>query len=124
MKIDLEKLGLQRRHADYIVIAGDTVVIVEETSRAKIEDIDKLVETVEALHSGELRHLCGNPSKIIAVLHASREVDPMISRILRARSKKSIVYRVANCKDQLRAVLSESGPQLGDDRESSLHLVS
>jgi len=48
MKIDLEKLGLQRRHADYIVIAGDTVVIVEETSRAKIEDIDKLVETVEA----------------------------------------------------------------------------
>ena len=112
MKIDLEKLGLQWRHADYIIVAGDTVVVVEETSRAKPEDVDKLRETIEALRSGKLQHLCGNPSKVIAILHASREVDAMIAKYLGALSKKTTIYRIANCNNQLRMILDESGVQL------------
>jgi len=99
VKIDLEKLGLQWRHADYIIVARDMVAVVEETSRAKPEDIDKLKETVEALRRGELQQLCGNPSRVIAILHASREVDAMIARDLRARNERATVYCIANCNN-------------------------
>jgi len=112
VKIDLKKLGLQWRHTDYIIVARDTVVVVEETSRAKPDDVDKLRETVEALRRGELQHLCSNPSRVIAVLHASREVDAMIAKYLRAQSRKATVYRIANCDNQLRMILDESGVQL------------
>jgi len=112
VKIDLEKLGLQWKHADYIIVAGDTVVVVEETSRAKPEDVDKLRETIEALRSGKLQQLCGNPRKVIAVLHASRGVDPMVTKYLGTQIKKTAIYHIANCNDQLKKKLEESRVQL------------
>jgi len=85
---------------------------VEEISRAKPEDVDKLEKTVEALRRGELQQLCGNPNRVIAVLHASREVDAMIAKYLGTLSKKTTIYRIANCNNQLRIILDESGVQL------------
>ena len=119
IKIDLEELvhriGWTEKHADYLLITQNTIVIVEETSRAKTDDIKKLNKIVEALIHGPLKdHLpihC-NPSKIIAIVHVQRRVDPMISKIIGSRTRKSIVYRTAKCRQDLGIILHEHKVQL------------
>ena len=114
VRIDLEKLarrlGWSEKHADYLLAARNTVVIVEETSRAKLDDIEKLDKTVEALLKGLLKNVLPancNPSKIVAVVHAKRGIDPMIPRIIRSRTKRNTVYRTANCSQRLKRILEE-----------------
>ena len=121
IKIDLEKLvyrmGWTEKHADYLLLFRNAIVIVEETSRVKIDDIKKLDKTVEALLHGPLKNYIEsytsilNPSKIIAVVHAQR-VDSMIVRIIRSRTRKSIAYYTANCNQHLRRILHEHKVQL------------
>lgn len=113
VRIDLEKLarriGWTGKRADYLLATRNAVVVVEETSRAKIDDVEKLDKTVEAILRGPLKnHLPAhcNPSKIIAVVHAQR-VDPMIARIVRSRTGKAAVYRTASCDQHLGRILCE-----------------
>jgi len=112
-RIDLEKLvhriGWTEKHADYLLVSQNAVVIVEETSRAKIDDIKKLEKTVEAILHGPLKDCLPehcNPSKIIAVIHAQR-VDTMIVRIVRKLTRKAIAYRIANCDHHLQRIIYE-----------------
>jgi len=110
-RIDLEKLNIPWRHADYIIDAGNTVIVVEETSRAKIEDIEKLENTINAILEGSIK-LSGNPEKIVAIIHFDRGMDPMIPRILRSRNRSErslryVLYRSAGCNKELHMLLSE-----------------
>jgi len=112
-RVDLEGLGLPWKHADYIIDAHSTAIIVEETSSARIEDVEKLENTVEAVVEGRIR-LGGNPEKIVAVIHFERRLDPMIPKILRSKSgtrtgSKRALYRTAGCDRELRMLLSEYG---------------
>jgi hypothetical protein len=45
-QVNLEKLGLSFKHADYLINCEDLLVVIEETSVAKLEDINKLEETI------------------------------------------------------------------------------
>jgi len=110
-RVDLEGLGLPWKHADYIIDAHSTAIIVEETSSARIEDVEKLENTVRAILEGGIR-LSGDPEKIVAVIHG--DLDSMIARILRSRSgtrmgSKRVLYRTAGCDRELRMLLSEYG---------------
>jgi len=112
-RIDLEGLGLPWKHADYIIDAHGTAIVVEETSAAKIEDVEKLENTVRAILEGRIG-LSSDPERIVAVIHFGRKLDPMIARILRSRSgarmgSKRVLYRTAGCDKELHMLLSEYG---------------
>ena len=116
MRIDLEELAKKEkwkwRHADYLLVDScrSIVVVVEETSRAKIDDVEKLSITIEAIRQGRVRQLpSSSPSRVVAVIHAERRVDSMIYRLLVTRSRRGVVYRVASCKSGLEGVLREHG---------------
>jgi hypothetical protein len=88
LEIDLDdlyrSLNISYKHADRIIIKDPYIVVVEETSRAKIDDVEKLVATVEQIRSNEsLRRVLNiddiDKVRIIVLLH-SREIDPMIAR--------------------------------------------
>ncbi|MHB9302307.1 hypothetical protein [Thermofilum pendens] len=117
MKIDLEELARavnwRGKRADYLLVGEGAVAVVEETERAKIDDVRKLESTVEALLRGPLAAavpgLC-NPFRIVAVLHSKRGVDSMVYRELMSQTRKrGVVYRAANCQQQLERVLREHG---------------
>jgi len=92
-------------------MTGNTVIVVEETSKAKIEDIEKLENTVNAILEGGIK-LSGDPEKIIAIIHFDRGMDPMIPRILRSRNRternlRYVLYRTASCNKELHMLLNE-----------------
>ena len=112
-KIDLEKLthdiGWTEKHADYILITQDTIAIIEETKAAKIDDIKKLEKTIEAIKNGPLKnHIPTQPTRIIAIIHAERKIDPMIPKIIRKPMRKNIAYYSIKC-NQLERVLNQYG---------------
>ncbi|RLF21311.1 MAG: hypothetical protein DRN15_11430 [Thermoprotei archaeon] len=114
-KIDLEQPAKEmkwtEKHADYLLIVEDTIVIVEETSRAKINDIEKLESTIKAILQGPLKkrlrkHLTSTFKRIIAIIHAKRGIDSMIARCLMARTRRNRIFSSASCNQHLRALLN------------------
>jgi len=87
------------------------IVDEEKISKAKIKDIEKLENTINAILEGSLK-LSGNLEKIVAIIHFNREMVPMIPRILvsRNRTEKSsryVLYRTANRNKELHMLLNE-----------------
>jgi hypothetical protein len=107
-QVNLEKIGLSFKHADYLIDCEDLLVVIEETSVAKLEDINKLEETIN--------WLCENrksASNYIGIIHRSKAADPHLPKLLNAkmqslqRQKKPIIYKIATCNENLRYLLSE-----------------
>jgi hypothetical protein len=107
-QVNLEKLGLSFEHADYLLDCEDLLVIVEETSVAKLKDIDKLEETINWL-----RENCRPASNYIGIIHHSKASDPYLAKLLNTkmqrlqRQKKPIIYKIATCNENLRYLLSK-----------------
>lgn len=104
LEIDLDdlyrSLNISYKHADRIIIKDPYIVVVEETSRAKIDDVEKLVATVEQIRSNDsLRRVLNiddiDKVRIIVLLH-SREIDPMIARKLSYDAKRCGVSPVTS----------------------------
>ena len=79
IKVDLKKIAKEiewgEAHADYLIISREALVIIEETSRAKPEDIRKLDNTIKSILNHRLNNyinLRNIPEKIIAVIHANQ----------------------------------------------------
>ena len=109
-QIDLEKLSLKFKHADYVIDCGDLIVVVEETSRCKLDDLNKIDETIEQLYAHRKpRDNLG----FVGIIHCSRRVDPQLVKILSTRMqssrrrKRRVTYKTANCEDRLRHILSD-----------------
>jgi len=104
-RIDLEKLNLDFKHADYMFDCGDLVVVVEVTSRSKLEDVDKLDNTIRWLYNQ--RESRGH-SNFVGILHCFREVSPHVSKSLSARMQRArkhgmrVTYKTASCEDHLK----------------------
>lgn len=104
-----------RKHADRAIVTGKAVIFVEETSRARIDDVYKLAETVKALKEDqELKNALklGNTLsnlKVIVVLH-SPHVDSMISKKLEHEMKKLYAIPLtAPCDRDLKNKLKSLG---------------
>ncbi|MFZ8823441.1 MAG: hypothetical protein ACO2O0_04740 [Desulfurococcales archaeon] len=104
LEIDLDNLyrslNISYKHADRIVIKDPYIVVAEETSRAKIDDAEKLVATVEQIRNNDsLRRVLNiddiDKVRIIVLLH-SREIDPMIARKLSYDAKRCGVSLVTS----------------------------
>ena len=111
------------KHADEVIIADDRVFIVERTGRAKLEDIRKLIETIncimdnDRLQSELLRRSSIKGITMIVIIHSPRRIDSEVidklrcdasnlNRSLRSRGVSVRISRRASCYEDLRVIVS------------------
>jgi hypothetical protein len=116
---DLDKiygsLKINRKHVDKVIICADkkqVVILVEETSRAKIDDVEKIEETADEIrNNNKLQNALGiNPGEcniFFGIIHATREVHPMIGKRLGASRKYGIYGFSVNCNKELESKKNE-----------------
>jgi len=111
-RIDLEELNLPFKHVDYLVDCGDLVVLVEETKRSKLEDLDKMEETINWLRS---RFRPQGSYKILGIVHHGRGADPQLAKALITMTQRSrrqglpVIYEPAGCDENLENIFSRHG---------------
>jgi hypothetical protein len=81
---------------------GNIIVLVEETSRSKLEDLEKIDNTIEWLQ----RSRAQSNLKIVALVHHGRSADVNLVKALEARmssrrGEQTVIYDVANCEEGL-----------------------
>ena len=91
-----EFFKISKRHADraYVLRNKNIIILIEETSRAKNEDIDKLVETIQTVREDErflnifqLKDTLGK-IKFILTLHARKGLRSELAKHLAYKSRK------------------------------------
>jgi hypothetical protein len=104
-QVNLEELNLQFKHVDLMLECDNTIILVEETERSKLEDLEKIDNTVEWLR----RSRAQSNLKIVAFVHHGRSADVNLVKALNARmpskrrrKEQTVIYDVANCKEDLR----------------------
>jgi hypothetical protein len=109
-EVNLDELGLRQKHADWLLVCGNTVIVVEETEHARLDDVEQLDQTLESCRSGELQRVVrervsDEPVSYYGVLHA-RSVSSMVVRALRARSRrKRVPIECASCDEEVARVI-------------------
>jgi hypothetical protein len=101
-QVNLEEFNLRFKHVDLMLECGNTIVLVEKTERSKLEDLEKIDNTVEWLQ----RSRAQSNLKIAAFVHHGRSADVYLVKALNARMssrrrKQTDIYDVANCKEDL-----------------------
>jgi hypothetical protein len=103
-EVDLDRLQLQFKHADKLLICGNIIFVIEETSNPKIDDARKIVETIEWLIAGGIDYVMGDrkPSRYHGIVHAKGRVDNPVYRVLVFEAPKIVrpIY-VVKCSEAL-----------------------
>jgi hypothetical protein len=103
-EVDLDRLQLQIKHADKLLICGGAVFVIEETSNPKIDDARKIVETIGWLRAGGIDYVMGDrkPSRYHGIVHAKGRVDNPVYRVLVFEAPKIMrpIY-VVKCSEAL-----------------------
>jgi Mlc titration factor MtfA (ptsG expression regulator) len=119
VELNLEEFRFEYVHADKLLICGDSVFVIEETSSPEVKDVKKITNTVEKLRSGELwltlslvlnyeRAQATKNMRYYGVLHKNRRGHPMVSKVLKSRATRlEVPMRVVNCNDELRSWIGE-----------------
>jgi hypothetical protein len=83
-EVDLDRLQLQFKHADRLLICSSAILVIEETSNPKIDDVRKIVETIEWLVAGGIDYVMADrePSRYIGIVHTEKRVDDLVYRAL------------------------------------------
>ncbi len=114
------------KHADEVIITDDKVFIVEGTGRAKLEDVRKLIETINCIIGNDRlqSELLGRSSikgvTMIVIIHSPRRIDSEVvdklrcdvsnlNRSLRGRGVNVRISRRASCYEDLRVIVSHRG---------------
>lgn len=103
-KISLDELQLGNvPHADYLLVKGNEVIIIEETGTAEIRDIEKMEQTIELMRQGRIQGIGKDPPRQIkAVLHARGRVPSLVAKVLRDKSSPDHPYYIVKCHDGIR----------------------
>jgi hypothetical protein len=105
-QVNLEELNLQFKHVDLMLECDNIIILIEETRRSKLEDLEKIDNTIEWLH----RSRAQSNLKIVAFIHHSRGADVNLVKALNARMpsrrrEQTVIYDVANCEEDLHSKL-------------------
>ena len=109
-EVDLDRLQLQIKHADKLLICGSTVFVIEETSNPKIDDVRKIVETIEWLIAGGINYVMADreTSRYIGIVHAKRRVDDPVYRALVFEARRiAKPIHVVKCNETLQRKVNE-----------------
>jgi len=110
-EVDLDRLQLQFKHADKLLICGSAVFVIEETSNPRIDDVRKIVETIEWLIAGGINYVMADrkPQSYHGIVHAERRVDDLVYRALVFEAPKIVrpIY-VVKCSEALWRKVSET----------------
>jgi hypothetical protein len=103
-EVDLDRLQLQIKHADKLLVCGNIIFVIEETSNPKIDDVRKIVETIEWLRAGGINNVMADrkPQSYHGIVHAERRVDDLVYRALVFEAPKIMrsIY-VVKCSEAL-----------------------
>jgi len=108
--VDLDRLQLRFKHADMLLICGGAVFVIEETSNPKIDDVKKIVETIEWLIAGGISHVMagGKPQRYHGIVHAKRRVDDLVYKALVFEAPKTVrPIHVVKCSEALQRKVNE-----------------
>ncbi len=103
-EVDLDRLQLQFKHADKLLICGNIIFVIEETSNPKIDDVRKIVETIEWLRAGGINHVMADrePSRYHGIVHAKGRVDNPVYRALVFEARRiARPIHVVKCSEAL-----------------------
>jgi hypothetical protein len=103
-EVDLDRLQLQFKHADKLLICGGAIFVIEETSNPKIDDVRKIVETIEWLIAGGISHVMADrePSRYHGIVHAKDRVDNPVYRALVFEARRiARPIHVVKCSEAL-----------------------
>jgi predicted aldo/keto reductase-like oxidoreductase len=109
-EVDLDRIHLQIKHADKLLIFGSTILVIEETSNPKIDDVRKVVETIEWLIAGGINHVMADrePWRYHGIVHARRRVDDLVYRALVFEAPKTVrPIHVVKCNETLQRKVNE-----------------
>jgi len=114
-EIDLEEWIKERRlqikHPDRLLICDNIIFLIEETSVAKKEDIEKIEEIYNVIKSGELtinESLVHKSTRYCGIIHAKRKIDMLVERNLAFVIKKiGIPIITVNCEELLNSKIDE-----------------
>jgi hypothetical protein len=114
-KIDLEGIEeiKQDKHADYMIDCGGVIVVVEETSRSKLDDVNKIENTINWLRSYKIQNNHNYIRYFLCIVHHERGSDPHLEKVLRYRTqqeqrrKPPAIYCSARCNEGLTKIFSE-----------------
>jgi predicted transcriptional regulator len=109
-EVDLDRLQLQFKHADKLLVCGSTVFVIEETSNPRIDDVRKIVETIEWLRAGGINYVMADrkPQRYHGIVHAKGRVDNPVYRTLvfEARRMARLIH-VVKCSEALQRKVNE-----------------
>jgi hypothetical protein len=103
-EVDLDRLQLQFKHADKLLVCGSTVFVIEETSNPRIDDARKIVETIEWLVAGGINYVMADreTSRYHGIVHAKRRVDDPVYRALVFEARRiARPIHVVKCNETL-----------------------
>jgi hypothetical protein len=109
-EVDLDRLQLRFKHADKLLICGNIIFVIEETSNPKIDDARKIVETIEWLRAGGIDYVMGDrkPSRYHGIVHAKGRVDNPVYRTLVFEARRMArPIHVVKCSEALRRKVNE-----------------
>jgi hypothetical protein len=109
-EVDLDRLQLQFKHADKLLVCGNTIFIIEETSNPKIDDVRKIVETIEWLIAGGINYVMAyrETSRYIGIVHTERRVDDPVYRALVFEARRiAKPIHVVKCSEALQRKVDE-----------------
>jgi hypothetical protein len=103
-EVDLDRLQLQFKHAERLLVCGSAILVIEETSNPRIDDVRKIVETIKWLIAGGINHVMADrkPQSYHGIVHAERRVDDLVYRVLVFEAPKIVrPIRVVKCSEAL-----------------------
>ena len=113
--IDLDEIGILGKHADLLVVCGDTAIIVEETNTLRIDDAEQILQTSQDLRAKrEAFRVTSDPRRVVGVVHQKRRANSIDINYLHYVSKKwKLPILIANCCKDL---VMKLGQQLRIER--------
>jgi hypothetical protein len=113
---DLEELGLDFKHADYLLDCGDLIVVVEETGRPELKDVEKVENTINWLYS---ERGASSSRRILGVIHHTGGSSTMLVKCLLSKTRGRVVYKAANCRTALENILRELGLRIQNAKSAN-----
>ena len=100
---------LNKKHADKAYVSRNLgiIILVEETSTARKEDVDKLVETLQTIKVDKrfmeiFRVKSISSTKFIVALHAKSSTSLISKYLLSEGKKRGVTVLTASCEEDFR----------------------